>query len=270
MRATVHPGRPTALAIHDDGDALELLARLLEGGGFEVLTAASGFDAQAHLEGARAIDVVVVPWDARNVLGGDVYRWSLRYRYDLRDQFVFLGAEVPPEFDRLVAGRCLAVSPEDPVEVVRVARAVVRRRARRDAADGELVGALDDDRPTLLLAEDDPTLLLVMGDLLAEAGYAVSRADGGRGAIERLAGDDFDAIVAAYRMGGGSGADLYRWILAEKPWLADRVVFLAGEEGTDAGAVAPGRPIFRKGADSHALADVLREIVRRARGEPPA
>jgi hypothetical protein len=45
-------------------------------------------------------------------------------------------------------------------------------------------------------------------------------------------------------------------------------VFLADEEGDHAAVVAPGRPMFRKGQDSHALTTVLREIVRQVRGEP--
>src|SRR5262249_6012312 len=49
-------------------------------------------------------------------------------------------------------------------------------------------------------------------------------------------------------------------------WLTERVVFLADEEGQDAGAVAPGRPMFRKGQDFAALAAVLRQIARLARG----
>jgi hypothetical protein len=71
-------------------------------------------------------------------------------------------------------------------------------------------------------------------------------------------------------MDNGNGADLYRWIILVKPWLAERVVFLADEEGQDAAVVARGRPMVRKGQDSHALSKVLREIVRQARGEPPS
>lgn len=260
--------RPTVLVIHDDGEALDLLTRLFEASGFDVVTAITGFRAQAHLEGDRPVDVVVAPWDTAHAVGGEVYRWSLQRRYDLRDQFVFLAAEVPSEFDRLVAGRCLAVSMARPAEVVRVAVAAVRRRARleemRDAATAtaDRVGM-----PTLLLAEDEPVLLMVMADLFGDVGYAVTTVESGHAAIALLATADFDAIVADWHMDDGSGADLYRWLADHKAWLTDRVVFLSGEEGDDAGTVAPGRPMFRKGQDSHALTSVLREIVRQARGE---
>jgi CheY-like chemotaxis protein len=168
---------------------------------------------------------------------------------------------------------------------VSVALAAVRRRARLEAAGDAAaaggaggsrveVGALapdpGGDRPTLLVADDDPALLVVMADLFVEAGYAVTRAESGNAAIREIeragGGGGFDAIVADWSMNDGSGADLYRWLRAARPGLAERVVFLADDEAEDTGEVAPGRPIFRKGADSKALAQTLQQIVRRARG----
>ena len=57
MCATLSLARPTVLVIHDDGEALDALTRLFEGGGFEVITAVTGFRAQAYLEGDRPIDL---------------------------------------------------------------------------------------------------------------------------------------------------------------------------------------------------------------------
>jgi len=258
--------RPTVLVIHGDGDALDLLTRMFEASGFDVVTAVTGFRAQAHLEGDRPIDVVVAPWDLDHPVGGEVYRWALQRRYDLRDQFVFLAAEVHPDFDRLVAGRCLAVALARPAEVVRVALAAVKRRIQLEATRDALA-ELDTSKPRLLLADDEPVLLAVMGDFLAQSGYAVTRVEAGHAAIVLLEHEDFEAIVVDWQMDDGSGADVYRWILSERPHLAERVVFLSGREADDAQAAA-GRPIFRKGQDSHALIAVLHEIVRQVRGEP--
>jgi CheY-like chemotaxis protein len=267
MSATLSLARPTVLVLHDDGVALDVLTRLFEAAGFEVATAVTGFRAQAHLERDRPIDLVVVPWDAAHPVGGEVYRWVLHRRYDLRDGFVFLTAEPPPDFDRLVAGRCLWVSPARPVEVIRVAVAAARRRRRLEAARDAALEVTDASQPTLLLADDEPVLLLVMADLFSEAGYAVSRVDSGHGAIQLLEHDEFDAVVTDWNMDDGNGADVYRWIVLSKPWLADRVVFLSDGEGEDAAVVAPGRPMFRKGQDAGALIAVLRQIVRQVRGE---
>ncbi|MDQ3366801.1 MAG: response regulator [Myxococcota bacterium] len=250
--------------IHDDGDALDVLTRLFEDSGFDVVTAINELRAQAHLEGDRAIDVVVAPWDLEHAVGGVVYRWSLQHRYDLRDQFVFLASEVPVEFDRLVAGRCLAVAFDQPAEIVRIALAAYKRKEHLEFTRDATFADVDGGKPTLLLAEDEPVLLMVIGDLLADAGFAVTKVESGNGAIARLDVEDFDAIVADWHMDDGSGADLYRWLIAHKAWLATRVVFLTGGEGDDAGAVAPGRQMFRKGQDSGTLIELLREIVREA------
>lgn len=252
------------LVIHDDADALDLMTRLFEASGFDVVTAITGFRAQTHLEGDRRIDVVVAPWDTQHAVGGEVYRWSLQRRYDLRDQFVFIGAEVPPEFDQLVAGRCLAVSMTRPAEIVRVAAAAVRKRAQLEQMRDAFAEA-DQTRARLLLCDDEPVLLMVMGDILGQT-YTVTRVESGHAAIVLLEHEDFDAIVTDWHMDDGSGADVYRWIITNKPWLAERVVFLSGWEGDDAGSVAPGRPMLRKGQDSRALTAVLHEIVRHVRG----
>jgi CheY-like chemotaxis protein len=266
MRATVSLGRPTVLVLHDDGHALDGLVRLFEASGFEVLTAVTAFRAQTMLESERKVDVAVAPWEATHAIGGDVYRWSLQRRYDLRDRFVFLAAEVPADFDRIVAGRCLAVSPDRPAEVVRVALATIRRAESLEQMRDEAI-AIDLDKPTLLLAEDEPVLLAIMSTLLGELGYNVTAVESGNGAIARMALEDFDVILADWHMDDGNGGDLFRWLQGHKPYLAGRVVFLSGDESAEVGRVAPGRPMIRKGQDSGALLSVIREIVREVRGD---
>ncbi|MCX5746996.1 MAG: response regulator [Proteobacteria bacterium] len=255
------PPRPTVLVIHDDGDVLDLLTRSFEASNCEVLTAVTGFRAQAILEGERPIAVVIAPWDDRHPVGGDVYRWALQQRYDLRDQFVFLAAEVPGDFDRLVAGRCLAVSIARPQEVVRVAIAAIRRRANLDAR-APAAGTHDRQRPSLLLAEDEPILLTVIGSLFGDAGFAVTQVESGLAAIARLDQEDYDVVVVDWGMDEGNGEDVFRWILRSKPWLAGRLVFLTGSIGEveEVTAIAPGRPTFPKGADAAALTTAIREI----------
>jgi CheY-like chemotaxis protein len=251
------------LVIHDDGDVLDLMTRLFEASRFDVVTAVTGFRAQAHLEGDRPIDVVIAPWDTTHRVGGDVYRWVLQTRYDLRDQFIFIASEVPAEFDKLVAGRCLALSMQRPAEIVRVAIAAVKRREALERAREVGVGERDREKPSLLLADDDPVLLMVMAGLLEEGGYAVTRADSGGGAIAQLTNADFDALVVDWQMEDGNGANIVRWLREYKPWLADRLVFLSNKEPDI--SLAAARPVFRKGQDSGQLTHVLREIVRQSK-----
>lgn len=258
-------GRFTALVIHGDGGVLDVLTRWFEASGFEVLTALNAFRAQAALEGEKPIEVVVVPWDEQHAVGGEVYRWVLKNRPDLRSRFVFIADDVPADFDAIVGGRCLAVPLAATEEIVRVATGVVRRVRTPPRGVPVVRGP---GRPPLLLADDDSLLLGVMAELLTHAGYAVSQVDSVRAAIELSEFRDFDVIVVDWRMHDGSGVDLYNWIQAHKPHLATRLVFLseADQDDTAAGTAAPGRPMFRKGQDSQGFLDVLKEIVASVRG----
>lgn len=255
-------GRFTALVIHSDGDVLDHLTRWFEANGFEVINAVTAYRAQAHLEGDKEIEVVLAPWDETHAVGGEVYRWVLQHRPDLRSRFVFIANDVAPEFDGLVGGRCLAVPLAAIEEIVRVASGIVRR-VRTPARGVPIVRGPG--RPPLLLAEDDQLLLGAMAELLTEAGYAVSQVDSTKKAIELAEFRDFDVIVADWRMYDGGGKELYKWLIQNKPHLAARVVFLSEAADDESGPVAPARPMFRKGQDSQALIDVLREIVGQVR-----
>lgn len=255
-------GRFTALVVHDDGSVLDLLTRWFEANGFEVIAAPSSFRAQAYLEGDRQIEVVIAPWDDTHAAGGEVYRWVLNHRPDLRSRFVFIADDVPPEFDAVVGGRCLAVPLAAVDEIVRVATGVVRR-VRTPPRGIPIVRGPG--RPPLLLADDDPLLLTAMAELFTHAGYAVNQVDSIKAATELVEFRDFDVIVVDWRMHDGSGNEIYKWILANKPHLAARVVFLTETDADDSGP-QPGRPMFRKGQDSQGLIDMLKEIVAGVRG----
>lgn len=238
-------GRITALILHADGEVLDYLTRSF--GGFDVRTALSPFRAQALLEGDRAIDVVITPWEPG---GSELYRWVLQRRPELRGKFVFVADEVPAEFDSIVRGRCLTVPLTAPAELIRVATVVARRRV---PVPTPVLGVPVLGRPTLLLVDDDPMLIDVMAGVLSDAGYTVTQADSAAAATNVLAHQDFDAIVC------DTHVDLYDWIVEHKPTLAARLVFL-GEGNTDT-----GRPSFRKGQDSGALIKLLGDIVTRVR-----
>ena len=251
------------LVIHGAADVLDLLTRWLEAAGLDVLAAVTAFRAQAHLEGERPVEAVVAPWDVSHPIGGETYRWVLQHRPDLRNRFVFIADEVPPEFDAVVGGRCLAIPLSALDEVARVANAIVRRVRTPPMGVPVIRGR---GRPTLLLIDDDPMLLEAMAHVLTDAGYAVTQTDSTNQATEVLELRDFDTIVTDWHMHDGSGADLYRWVMRNKPHLAARIVFLAEAQDDDSGPVAPGRPMFRKGQDSQALIAVLRDIVASVRG----
>jgi CheY-like chemotaxis protein len=256
--------RSTILIIHQDGHWLDRLTRLFESHGFDVLTAATVFQASARLEGDREIDVVIAQWDDHHPLGGEVYRWVLRNRYKLRGQFVFIGAYGPEDFDLMVAGRCLIVDPLHEAELIRVAKAASRRSQMLAIALTDTSGADAADgapkRARMLLVDDEPVLLRVMAEWFAGIGFRVTPVESGNLAIAELQARDFDAIVTDWQMEDGSGAELYRWILANQPAHADKVAILADGRVEQIRSTVPDVPVFAKGQDSAGLVSVLREL----------
>ena len=269
MSATVSVGRPTVLVIHDDGDALDLLTRLFEASGFDVVTAVTGFRAQAHLEGDRPIDVVVAPWDTAHPVGGEVYRWvapaplrpprPVRVRRRPRSRQSSIG------WSRGAASRSRWPGP---LRSCASHIAAVKRRAQLEAARDALA-ELDHGKPRAAArrrrarpADGDRRLPR------RSAGYAVTRVESGNAAIVLLEHEDFDAIVVDWQMDDGSGADVYRWILAQQAGArrARRVPVRTARPTMPGRSRPAARCSARAGsqrADRRAA-----EIVRQARGEP--
>lgn len=253
------PDRRSIIVLSHDGQLLDLLTRLFEARGFAVALAATVGQALAHLGSEREFDVVVAEWDSAYAGGGEVYRWVLERRFDLRDRFVFLTEDPPADFDRVVAGRCLTVRPRETAEVVRLVVATAARVTR----PAELAADWSAGGPSLLLADDDPMLLAAMADLLREAGFAVTAVDSGKAAIAALDRDEHDVVLVEWHMANGTGAQVFQWVVTFRPWLVDRVAFLI-ERGEERQAVeAPGRPSFWKGADSVELIAGLKRIAGR-------
>jgi CheY-like chemotaxis protein len=259
--------RSTILIIHQDGDALDGLTRLLESRGFDVVTAATAFQANARLDGEREIDVVVAQWDDEHALGGEVYRWVLRHRPRLRGQFVFLGISAPEGFDQIVAGRCLLIDEQEEAELVRVAEAASRRSRQlalmaTDESGAVAAYAMDGHpgRPRLLLVDDEPMLLRVMAEWFVAVGFAVVPVESGNAAISELATGRFDVIVTDWQMEDGTGADLYRWVQAHQPQHVEKIAILADGRTEQIRAILPGVPVFAKGQDADGLIAVLSAI----------
>lgn len=260
------PSTPSVLLVHDDPDLLDTLTRVFEARDFQVSIAAASFAAMAQLERRREFDVVIAGWDAGTRLGAEVYRWVLRHRYHMRAQFVFVAQGEPEGFDELVEGRCLVVPPGELEEIVRIAEAAIVRAQR--VADAELspeeLEWMEDDRPSLLVVEDEPLQLSLMARLLADIGFAVSQAESGNAAIARIeAGERFDVILSDWLMADGSGADLHAWLSEHQPALAGRLVIMTASDPAEARAeVGTQVPVLPKGQDSAGLVNLLLRLAR--------
>jgi DNA-binding response OmpR family regulator len=79
---------------------------------------------------------------------------------------------------------------------------------------------------TIVVAEDEPTILEAVAAVLAEDGHAVLSVRDGLTARELLAGTRPDAVVTDVMMPGLDGPDLVRWMRA-RPALRHVPVILA-------------------------------------------
>jgi two-component system cell cycle sensor histidine kinase/response regulator CckA len=90
---------------------------------------------------------------------------------------------------------------------------------------------------SVLLVEDEAALASAVTDALRDAGYLVEHASDGEEALEKIAGQSFDAVICDLKMPRVDGKAFYRTLSSGSPALAKRVIFVTGDvAGTDAEA----------------------------------
>ena len=83
--------------------------------------------------------------------------------------------------------------------------------------------------PRILVADTEPHIQDILVDLLRQLGYRVDTAGTGEGALAKIRSSDYDALIADYALPRLEGGKLLETLRAEKPALARRLVFLAGD-----------------------------------------
>jgi len=87
---------------------------------------------------------------------------------------------------------------------------------------------------SVLVVDDEPSLVDLQRDILEALGAVVVGAASGSEAIEHLRRQTFDLIVTDMRMPGGvSGQDLFRWAESNVPGSTRRFVFVTGDNAGD-------------------------------------
>src|SRR6266571_3945447 len=81
----------------------------------------------------------------------------------------------------------------------------------------------------VLLVDDEEMIRRPMARFLSRRGADVTEAGDGVQALERLAGFDPHVLLADLRLPKMDGAELYARLQAERPELAERVLFLSGD-----------------------------------------
>ncbi|MHB8836699.1 MAG: response regulator [Candidatus Methylomirabilia bacterium] len=145
-----------------------------------------------------------------------------------------------------------------------------------DAAAGSLATASSFALPrgseTVLLAEDDDSVRVVMGEVLRDLGYQVLEAREGREALEIAAGypERIDILLADVVMPGFGGSELRRRLAATRPGL--RVLYISGVMGeviSQHGHADLGADVLQKPFSPWSLASRLRQVLDAPAPGPP-
>jgi two-component system chemotaxis response regulator CheY len=100
--------------------------------------------------------------------------------------------------------------------------------------------------------------------LLDDMGYRFDTADSREGVLEKIRSGSYDALIADFSMPHLEGPDLLKALRAEKPDLAQRVIFLSSDP-TDPTVreftSMSGSPLIGKPFSLDAIRTALRRIV---------
>lgn len=83
----------------------------------------------------------------------------------------------------------------------------------------------------ILVIEDNPSILLLLTDLLTRFGYGVACASSGADALEKLGRGEFDAILLDICLPDMDGKAVYRMVKERSENLARRIILLTGDLG---------------------------------------
>ena len=123
---------------------------------------------------------------------------------------------------------------------------------------------------TILVIDDEPSLLRGVARGLRREGYTVATAANGRYALAQLQVQRYDVILSDLRMPELDGRAFYALLRQHDPALGQRVIFLTGasdEADSQAFLTQCGQPWLRK---PYPIAALRRAIQRMLGGTAPA
>jgi len=121
----------------------------------------------------------------------------------------------------------------------------------------------------LLLIEDEPAVMNFVRLALERHGYACTAANSAVDGIRLLESRRFSGIISDMRTpGGATGADVHAWLVAHRPQLKNRILFITGDtvnEDTMNALVSTGVPYIEKPFRVQELMVTVERIFGRAR-----
>jgi two-component system NtrC family sensor kinase len=118
----------------------------------------------------------------------------------------------------------------------------------------------------VLVIDDSLELIGVLADRLSTAGYSVGHAqDPGHALFALLRGEPVDVVLADVRMPGLSGPRLYALVVARRPALKDRFIFMTGSTLLESDKIFIGQervPLLFKPFSGSALLQTVAQAMR--------
>ena len=125
-------------------------------------------------------------------------------------------------------------------------------------------------RLSILVVDDEPSVSDFMVDLLTSRGHRVNTAADVPEALLKIARDELDMIISDMNMPRGTGLDIYRAVLAKRPPLAKRIVFMSGSGTTQDTQQFLRETGIQLMAKPCSIVDIERAIERVTRPESPS
>ena len=120
-------------------------------------------------------------------------------------------------------------------------------------------------RAKILVVDDEPAVLKLLSQLLADEGHHVETVDNADNAVEMVNRRSYSLILLDIKMPGMSGIELYKHFQKEDKSLARRIVFITGDvmgAGTQAFISRTKAPYITKPFDADQLKKEINRILR--------
>ena len=142
--------------------------------------------------------------------------------------------------------------------------------AGRDAEDrASNIGQEDaESRGRVLIVDDEPEIRQILVEFLDVTGLTIEVAASGQEARDRIAAQDYDAVLCDLRMPGLDGPALYAEVGKQRPELLSRFIFATGDVLSDSGRKflnESGRPCLEKPLMPEQVRRIVLQVVEHGR-----
>jgi CheY-like chemotaxis protein len=118
---------------------------------------------------------------------------------------------------------------------------------------------------TVLVLDDEPSIRRLIEKTLTVAGAVPVPVADGQSAIDAVQANEFDLVLCDHRMAGMSGTEVFEAIVAIRPELRDRFVFMSGDvlnAELAAFALDNATPLLEKPFTLERLVEIVGEVAR--------